>query len=483
MTGYPPEVIRHAADWPLPHKDYGGARATFDAVIEASNAAKLQIAWTLPIKISSGFAGAMATNPLILGDRVYLQDLACGVHCVDLASGRPIWQRPVGIPNLGPNGVAVGWDKVFAIKAPYDVKAYDLKTGDDRWTTRVSERKTEGLDIQALVYDGLVFVSTVPGTSHLDFYAGRATGVLQALDQATGRVVWKFDTVDSPDTWGNPEVNSGGGSWYPPAIDTKTGIIYWSTGNPGPWPGTPEFPNGASRPGPNLYTNCVLAIDYRTGHLLWYNQAVPHDLFDRDLQNTVILSETYIDGKPRQIILAAGKMGYVYALDRQTGETLWSTPVGQHRNDDLQELPEGITRVLPGALGGVLTPIGCAEGVVFVPVDNLGVEYTPSGMVAESLDVMKGTGEFVAIDTASGEPLWRHEFDSLCLGAATVVNDLVFTSTYNGKIYAYSRKTGEQVWMAQAPGGINGWPAVAGDTIVVPVGVGENPQLIAYRLK
>jgi glucose dehydrogenase len=75
-----------------------------------------------------------------------------------------------------------------------------------------------------------------------------------------------------------------------------------------------------------------LAIDYRTGHLLWYNQVLPHDLFDLDMQNSVILSEAYLDGKPRKIILAAGKMGYVYALDRQTGETLWATPVGKHHN-------------------------------------------------------------------------------------------------------------------------------------------------------
>lgn len=480
--GYPPEVIRHAVDWPLPHKNYSSTRASFDAAINASNVGRLEVAWTLPIKAIGSF-GAMATNPLILGDNVYLQDLECGVHCIKLASGKPVWQRPVGVSNLGPNGVAVGWGKVFAIKAPYEVAAYDLHTGADLWATRISERQTESLDIQVLVYDGLVFVSTVPGTGHTDFYSGGATGVLHALDQTTGKVVWKFDTVDSPDIWGNPEVNSGGGSWYPPTIDTETGIIYWSTGNPAPWPGTPEFPNASSRPGPNLYNNCVLAMDHRDGRLLWYNQVLPHDLFDLDMQNSVILSEMVQDGKPRQIILAAGKMGVVYALDRQTGKTLWSTPVGKHQNDTLKELPEGITRVMPAALGGVLTPIGCAEGVVFVPVDNLEIEFTPSGMVPESFDVMKGTGEFVALDTSSGKFLWQHDLDSLCLGAATVVNDLVFTSTFSGKIYAYSRQSGEQVWTVQAPGGINGWPAVARDTIVIPVGVGDHPQLVAYRLK
>jgi glucose dehydrogenase len=482
FEGYPPEVIRYARDWPLPHKDYGSTRTTFDSAIGLSNVASLEIAWTLPIKARGNF-GAMATNPLILGDRIYLQDLECGVHCIDLASGRPVWQRPVGVSNLGPNGVAVGWDKVFAIKAPYEVAAYDMRTGADLWTRRISERETEGLDIQVLAYDGLIFVSTVPGTGHTDFYSGGVAGVLHALDQDTGKVIWKFDTADSPDIWGNPGINSGGGAWYPPSIDTETGIIYWSTGNPAPWPGTPEFPNASSRPGQNLYCDCVLAMDHRSGRLLWYNQVLPHDLFDLDMQNSVVLSEADIDGKRLQIVIAAGKMGYVYALDRQTGKTIWSTPVGRHHNDDLLELPEGITRVMPSVLGGVLTPIGCAEGQVFIPVNNLEAAFTPSGMVPESLDVMKGTGEFAALEISSGKILWQHDLDSLCLGAATIVNDLVFTSTFNGKVYAYNRRTGEHAWTTQAPGGINGWPAVNGNTVVIPVGVGENPQLVAYRLR
>jgi outer membrane protein assembly factor BamB len=147
------------------------------------------------------------------------------------------------------------------------------------------------------------------------------------------------------------------------------------------------------------------------------------------------------------------------------------------------ELPEGITRVMPSVLGGVLTPIGCAEGQVFIPVNNLEAAFTPSGMVPESLDVMKGTGEFAALEISSGKILWQHDLDSLCLGAATIVNDLVFTSTFNGKVYAYNRRTGEHAWTTQAPGGINGWPAVNGNTVVIPVGVGENPQLVAYRLR
>ena len=99
-----------------------------------------------------------------------------------------------------------------------------------------------------------------------------------------------------------------------------------------------------------------------------------------------------------------------------------------------------------------------------------------------SFDLGAATGELVAIDAATGKILWDKKLDQMVVGAATVVNDLVFTSTYNGKIYAFDRKTGDEVWTYQAPGGINGWPAVSGDTIIFPVGVGQNPVLLALSL-
>src|SRR4030042_5368313 len=110
------------------------------------------------------------------------------------------------------------------------------------------------------------------------------------------------------------------------------------------------------------------------------------------------------------------------------------------------------------------------------------VEYTPSEFVLSSFSFAGATGELVAIDAATGKILWDNKFDSLNVGAATVVNDLVFTATFDGKIYAFNNKTGEKVWEYQAAGGINGWPAVKGDTIIFPVGMGENPALIAFKI-
>jgi len=339
-----------------------------------------------------------------------------------------------------------------------------------------------GIDIQSLVYNGKFYISTVPGVSNSNFYKGGSTGVLYALDGNTGKVVWSFNTVDTEDIWGNPELNSGGGAWYPPAVDPDSSTMYWAIANPGPWPGTPEFPNGSSRPGPNLYTNTLLAINTEDGNMLWYNQVLPHDLFDYDLQISPILATVNIDGTDKDIVISAGKMGKVYGFDRNTGSTLWETKVGSHENSELTELPEGVTKVSPGPLGGVETPMAFADGVVYVPVVNMTVEYTPAEFVGASFDLGTATGELIAIDAATGQILWDKKIDQMVVGAATVVNDLVFTSTFSGMIYAFDRKTGDEIWNYQAPGGINGWPAVSEDTIIFPVGLGQNPVLLALRL-
>lgn len=199
--------------------------------------------------------------------------------------------------------------------------------------------------------------------------------------------------------------------WYPPSIDVDRGVTYWGIGNPAPWPGTGAFPNGSSRPGPNLYTNSIVALDHDSGELEWFNQVKPHGLFDHDFQLTPILATVNIEGSDRDIAIGAGKLGKVIAFDRDTGEMLWSTPVGVHNgNAELTELPLGVTEVFPGAFGGVLTPTAYAEGVVYVPVVNGGHRFSSTEFLGS---VGASTGEMTAIAADSGEILWSTDFDSM----------------------------------------------------------------------
>jgi glucose dehydrogenase len=193
-----------------------------------------------------------------------------------------------------------------------------------------------------------VIASTVP-ISVGGIYVGGDHGVVSALDAETGEVVWEFDTVEDG-LWGNPEVNSGGGAWYPPVVDLERGLVYVGTANPAPFPGTAEFPNGTSRPGDNLYTDSIVALDLHTGELAWYHQVTPHDIFDRDQVHTLMAE---VDGE--DVIVSAGKSGVLVGLDPDDGTVLWQAEVGVHDNDDLTEL-DGPTFINPGTYGGILTP-------------------------------------------------------------------------------------------------------------------------------
>ncbi len=480
-SAIPPEVTQYAADWPLPNMDYANTRATSDADINASNVKNLGVAWALPLPGQGAF-GAASTTPIIMGNTAYFQDLGNNIFAIDLATGAIKWKKLFNETNIGPNGVVVGWGKVFGSSDPYNIVALDSGTGEQIWKKQVSDQPTTGIDIQPGLYNNLVLVSTVPGTSGGDFYSGGGIGTIYALDQANGNVVWSFDTVDSADIWGNKDVNSGGGCWYTPAVDTNTGTIFWGIANPAPWPGTAAFPNGSSRPGPNLYTDSMVALDGTTGELWWYTQVNQHDNFDADFQVSPILASATISGKQQDIVIGAGKLGKVIAFNRQTGTILWITNVGIHENDQLASVPAEGVRVYPGIFGGVETPMAYADGVVYVPVVNLYAEYIPSSVTGlQSFN--EGTGELVAIDVNTGKILWDKTFTSLNVGGATVVNDLVFTATFNGMVYAFNRATGEQVWSYQAPGGINAWPAFAGDTMLLPVGIASPfPVLMAFKL-
>lgn len=473
----PPEVSRHAAEWPVPGGDYANTRARPDASITTANVDDLEVAWSAPLP-GAGIFGNASTTPVVVDGVVYVQDLQSDVTAVDLDDGTVRWTHEYDQLQVGPNGVAVGYGKVFATKGMDEIAALDLRTGEELWSTEITVTETDGVDIQPLVVDGLVLASTVP-VSVAGQFRGGDRGVLWALDADTGERVWTFDTVPE-DLWGDPATNSGGGAWFPPAVDPERGLVYWGTANPAPFPGTPEAPNGSSRPGPNPYTDSIVALQVRTGELVWHHQVSPHDLFDHDLQHTALVVPS---GGGDPLVVGTGKAGRVVAVDARTGDLVSDTPVGIHRNDGRTELT-GRTEVLPGLFGGVLTPPAVADGVVFAATVNAPSQHEPGkedffgGAPLGSLP-----GQLVAVDVAEGEVVWDTSVPGDPLGGALVVGDLVFTATVQGEVLAVDRATGEVVRSFRAPGGVNGWPAATGDTILWPIGQADPPALVAYRVR
>ncbi|MBI2854785.1 MAG: PQQ-binding-like beta-propeller repeat protein [Chloroflexi bacterium] len=488
--GVPAEIVQNARDWPLTNRDYSNTRATTDSPINSSNVNTLGVAWQFSIPGIGLFGGAAGSNPIILGDTVYFQDLKSNVFALDKATGQIKWRKDYNTAGSeGPNGPVVAYGKLFALSDPYTLVALDVNNGNELWAIKLSDIPTTGLDIQPTPFDNLIYVSTVPGTGDI-FYAPGGRGILYAIDQQTGQVKWLFDTIKSPDLFGHPEINSGGGAWYPPAIDTNTGQMFWSIANPAPFPGTADFPSGSSFIGDTLYTDSLLSMNHATGELKWFNQVLPFDIFDHDLQISPILTRAKINDKEQDIVITAGKMGKVYAMNRDTGALLWVANVGEHNPAaELRELPPGTTRVIPGVIGGVETPMAYADGVVYVPVIDYATDWTPSRRVG-TFDALKGSGELVAIEVSTGRTLWIQKFDYMALGAATVVNDLVFTADLKGNIYALKRDTGEIVWRYRAPAGINAFPAVSGDMIIWPAGAAGatgtpavgTPVVLAFKL-
>lgn len=474
LNSTPHEVLLHSGDWPLPNKDYSSTRAATGSTINSSNINSLKAVWSYAIP------GGAASNPLIFGDTVYFQDLDSNIVALYIKNGSAIWTKRYDLPVLGPNGVAVGFGKVFAAAGYYRFVALDADSGRELWSINLSNKDTVGITIQPLVYDGLVYISTEAGGTTGSSNPAGSRGILYAIDQETGRVRWSFDTVDSPDIWGHPEINYGGGSYMTPSLDMKCGMIYWGTTNSAPVPGTREYPNGSSRPGPNLYTNCMLALDHANGSLIWYTQAYPHDLFNYSLVISPILTRANINGVMQDIVVGSGKTGRVYAFNRSTGAMLWETVVGAHQNDQLASIPPGTTRIYPGSEGGVETPMAYADGVVYVPVIDMYADVSPCSYSVGNLS--NATGELVAIQVDTGKIIWDRKFGSMDIGAATVVNNLVFTATADGTIYGLKSDSGQDVWTYRAPPGINGWLAVSGDIIVLLAGSDNSSALMAFTL-
>jgi len=461
-----------AEEWPTAGLDLANSRATMGGRIGRATVDDLEERWTTDLDS----LGSLSTVPIVVDGVVYVQGGTGQVAALDLDTGSRIWVSDPNGFNIGPFGVAVDDARVYALDGSVGVQALDRATGERVWATDVTATDTTGIDIQPVVADDVVIVSSVP-VSVNGIYIGGDRGVVTALDRETGEVRWEFDTVQGDDLWGNPEVNSGGGAWYPPAVDLERGLVYVGVANPAPFPGTAEHPNGTSRPGDNLYTDSIVALDLATGDLVWFHQVTPHDIFDRDQVHAQLVEL----GDGSDVVVSSGKSGVVVGVDPDDGSLRWTSEVGLHENDDLTEL-DGPTTVAPGTYGGVLTPPAWADGVVYLPVVNAPAELRPDEVAYFGADVSVGDGEVVAVDASTGEVQWATTVPGQPLGATTVVNDLVLTTLLDGTLVALDRSDGEIVHTFELGGGTNGWMAVVADTLIVPLGTAPPARIVALGL-
>ena len=279
-----------------------------------------------------------------------------------------------------------------------------------------------------------------------------------------------------------------GGAWEPPLVGSD-GSVTFGVGNP-----YQSIGSAITYPSRLLYTDSEVNLDAATGKLRWYYQAVPNDFMDHDLQASPISAS--IGGVPA--IITAGKVGIVYALNARSGALLWKTPVGEHNGHDDDSrllLSHQVTiklpyTILPGSLGGVLSNMAVAGDSVYVATLDVALTYTRLSSVDGDQGAGPATGEVEALNLATGKVEWDTKVASMPLGAATVSNDLVFTTLYSGVLIALNRATGAVVYRSQLPTSANAPIAVFGNTVLVPAGgprtsrtnSGGNPQLVAYTI-
>jgi len=475
--------------WAEPNGDLGNTRDAA-STITAANVASLREAWSFHLTGTAAAgvhgAGALAANPVVAGGTVYMQDLDANVYAIALATGKLRWEYQVNVPEAtgpGPDGVAVANGVVYG-DTPSAVFALNAKTGAVIWSNSSLLSSGQGtFEIQPVVADGRVYLASAYGS-------GPGGGVLMALSAATGKALWKFNTVIGAEPGVAALGVGAGGAWQTPLVGSD-GSVTFGIGNP-----YQSIGQAISHPARLLYTDSELCLDAATGRLRWYYQAVPNDFMDHDMQTSPIAA--VVGGTPA--IIGSGKMGIVYAMNASTGALLWKTSVGVHNGTDdagLLLLEHKLTITLPyswepGPAGGVLTNLATADGSVYAATINASAKSTTmSNADGNASGGGVVGGDIVALSLATGAVEWSTAVSSLPAGATTVSNDLVFTTLVNGTLIALNRTSGAIVYQRKLPTTTNAPLAVFGNTVLVPAGGpetsakggGGSPQLVAYTVK
>jgi alcohol dehydrogenase (cytochrome c) len=304
-------------DWPGYNGDPGGNRYTTLSEINKTNLTRLRTKWmfTLP------GAGLLQGTPDVVGGIMYMPT-ANECYALDAGTGRQIWHwRLTGERPGGTNrGVAVAGDRVFIQTYKAHIVALNRFTGEPVWDTEMADYRQSYFATSAPLVAGNLVIAGIAGGEH------GTRGFLAAYDQATGKEAWRFWTVPAPgepgsETWRGKGIEHGGApTWFTGVYDASLDTLYWPTGNP-----SAEY-YGDDRVGDNLYSDCILALDAKTGKLKWHYQTTPHDLWDWDATETPVVVDAQWEGRPRKLLLQANRNGFFYVFDRTDGKLLLGKP-------------------------------------------------------------------------------------------------------------------------------------------------------------
>jgi glucose dehydrogenase len=486
-------AMADSTEWPSNGRDYTNRRYAPLAQIDTATVARLGLAWRYHTRVPRSFEA----TPVVVGGVLYLSTPLDHVIALDAATGRKQWEyvHPLGTTDhcCGPvnRGVAVYGDKVYLGTLDAQLVALDAATGRRLWARQVGDNDV-GYSITAapVAVRGMVITGISGGE-----YGAR--GSVTAFDATTGRLVWRFHTIPSPAEggwWGRWSATDPAGDslhrnlaqehadsaryadawqhggapvWNTPAVDLQRNLLIFATGN-----ASPDV-DGSVRPGDNRYANSIVALDLRTGRLKWYVQEVPHDVWDLDAASPVVLVDVP-DGRGgvRPAAVQAGKTGWVYIVDRETGALI-------RRTDEIS--PHRFMFTPPTALGSRMTSaaFGGSEwsqpafdprtGALYVLGVDMPLIYKVrhearqpgAWYVGGAYYAARGKnpGNFTAVDLGSGHVLWQQHFPKQMIGGAlATAGGLVFTGTSSKEFLAYDARSGAPLWRYQASAGVNAPP-------------------------
>ncbi|MGD9739556.1 MAG: pyrroloquinoline quinone-dependent dehydrogenase [Bauldia sp.] len=442
-------------DWLYATHDYSGQRHVRTDLINTENAAELRPVCMLQLAVVDTFQ----TNPIVYDGMMYVStpNLVVALDAVTCAEEwRQEWEGERG-GIASQRGLALK-DGILVRGTPDGhLLALDAADGDLLWEVdAVDPDSTDSVNVAPVIFEDMVIVGP----------AGTVNGWVGAFSLTDGSPIWRFNTMPQPgefgrDTWGDHEglttgAIGGGSVWTIMSLDHEAGVLYVPVGN-----ANPAF-YGGDRPGDNLYTNSLLAIDVRTGELLWYYQMVPHDVHNWDTSQAGPLFTAMIGGVERNLVAATGKSGILHIVDRGTQEVLSRTPVTTQENAGLPLTREGI-HMCPGYLGGVQW-----NGPSWNP--DTGLLYVPSidwcSVFFEDPAVGRGGGYemdedwrgwVTAVDPTDGSVRWAYEAAAPMVASVTTTSGgLVLAGALDGNFLVLDAADGAELYRFQTGGALAG---------------------------